>query len=117
MTKRKRGGCLTAWLILIMVGNAFGGIIWLLIGEQYKLKPLEILLLVFISFAVSWFALVVLSWKKWGFYGILAAMVIITALNATSGAPLVNILAEVARNLASVAILFALLRPVWKNMN
>jgi hypothetical protein len=71
---KKRHGCLTAWLVLMLIGNSAGALMFLLGGEWIKEGLPELPAWTFpllAVFAVSnlVFAIALLKWKKWGFWG------------------------------------------------
>jgi MFS superfamily sulfate permease-like transporter len=94
---KERPGCLTAWLVLIIVGGAFASIRGLMLGPE-RLRPMmqflppfpdwylpasHILALFAIVFAVGiWF------WKRWAVYGYCLIRIIGTVLSLGIGLPL-----------------------------
>lgn len=84
--KKQRHGCLTTWLIFLIVGNSIVGLITLLAGQTiqktYPTAPDWVFL---VLAALSIFrvicAIALWKWKKWGFWGILASTVAAWLIN------------------------------------
>jgi len=71
--KKRRHGCLTTWLLLIIVGGVLGFILYWPGGKAARrdpswANPLRDALHV----ANAIFAIALWRWKKWGFYGFVA---------------------------------------------
>ncbi len=85
---RKRHGCLTVWLFLIIIANLLA-IIVLATGmmsatEQLELPVWYVPVVILLSVIEIVFAVALFRWKKWGFWGFAvftAASVIISAVN------------------------------------
>lgn len=87
---KQRHGCLTAWLVVVIAGNAVVALVNLLerdvIRQQLPNAPgwafpvLAILGVVNIICAVALF-----QWKKWGFYGICATTTAGLLINLSIG--------------------------------
>jgi len=90
---KKRHGCLTAWLILMIVANALTAILIPLSAAAVQQTnpnfPVWVLW-VTASLAVLniLFAAALLAWKKWGFYGFAVNSGIAFGLNLYAGLPL-----------------------------
>ncbi len=106
---KQRHGCLTAWLIFIIVACALFIILYLagsaLISETLDLAGwvipvLIILLLVEIACAIALF-----MWKKWGFWGFCAIAVFSFIINMALGLGIVTSIG----GLVSIAILYGVL--------
>jgi hypothetical protein len=119
--RKQRHGCATAWLVLMIVANAFAALRYLIAGGQiqrqlpgfpvWAVPVLTVGCLLNIVFAVA-----LLSWKKWGFYGFVALSALAFAVNLAAG---VGALA--VTGLIGVAILFAVLqiggkRSTWRQL-
>ena len=111
----KRGGCLTAWLILMILGSAYLAVTYLAMGDKllpnlpgWSLPALGVLCIVNLLCAIAIFA-----WKKIGFYGVIGTTVITVVINIASGLPI----ASAAGGIIGILILYALLRPVWDNLS
>ncbi len=87
---KKRHGCLTAWLILMLVVNSITALVYLFMGgsiresyphaSSWTIPTLIVLGLFNLSCAVALF-----QWKKWGFWGICASSVIAFIVNLSAG--------------------------------
>ena len=106
---KKRHGCLTAWLIIIIIACAVSIIMYLattsLISSELDMAgwvvPVLVILLVFeIVCAIALF-----MWKKWGFWGFCAIVVISIIINLSLG---LGITASLG-GLVGLAILFGVL--------
>jgi hypothetical protein len=125
-TPKQRLGCLTAWLVLMILTNAVGLVrVPLTVGalEQalpdfpaWVVWPAFVLVLLNVVFAIA-----LLNWKKWGFFGLLGASVGALALNlyllsqldlerAIPQAAAGVVAVSAVGSLLGVLILFALLR-------
>jgi hypothetical protein len=90
-TPKQRHGCLTAWLIMMMIGNAFISLTLLFIDPKLlqqqdstmtkeKMLLLAILGIINISFAIGlWY------WKKWAFHGFALSGVLMFITNVNMG--------------------------------
>jgi hypothetical protein len=71
---KKRHGCLTAWLVLMLIGNSAGALMFLLGGQWIKeglpeLSAWTFRVLAVLAVSNLVFAIALLKWKKWGFWG------------------------------------------------
>ena len=118
-----RHGCLTAWLVLMIIGNSLGAVICAVQSYQTtshhaivfsRYFPL-MLLAVVLNVAGLVCAVALLRWKKWGFYGYL----ILKVVDVGGGLLLGNTIAPAG--LIAVVILFGLLHvggpnKAWNNL-
>jgi hypothetical protein len=114
---RVRGGCLTVFLIAIMVVNPIVAILYFTMGEairkglpdapSWAIPVLGVFCLLNLVFAIALW-----MWKKWGFYGFVASTVAALVINIISGLPL----HQVVVGPIGVVILYALLRKVWDQL-
>ena len=106
----QRHGCLTAWLIFMIVVNALTAI-----GTPFSLakmravgvqvSSLGIAVIVLCAVANIIFALALLRFMKWGFYGFVATSVIALLVNMSMGLGLFRSLL----GLVGIAILYGVL--------
>jgi len=106
----KRSGCLTAFLILAMIGNPVLAVIqWALAGNL----PSEMASLAVIGGVLNVagliFAIGVWKWKKWGVYGYVGSIGLFILLNLATGQVL-----PALQGLLPIALLIGLTQPVWK---
>lgn len=107
----KRSGCLTAFLILAMIGNPLLALIqWAIAGNlPSNVAPLAVLGgLLNVSCLV--FAIGIWKWKKWGIYGYAGSMGLFSLLNLMAGQVL-----PALQGLAPIALLIGLTQPLWKH--
>ncbi len=77
MEPKKRHGLVTAWLLLVILSNAYTGIKYVLftgtVMAQLDLSASKGIIIAqgLLSLAMAFFALMVFEWKKWGFWGML----------------------------------------------
>ena len=91
MTQNKqRHGCLTTWLILMIIANTLAAVIYLFasapIQKQLPGSP-EWLFPVMALFSVINLicAVALLKWKKWGFLGFCASSIAVLLFNLSAG--------------------------------
>ena len=114
--ERRRGGCLTAWLMLMLILNPLVAIYYLVAGGTVRqalpgLPPWVLPVLTVFGIANFVFALAVWNWKKWGMYGFVGSSAVVFFINAATlgtGRAIIG--------LVGVIILAALVRPIWKQM-
>ena len=114
--ERKRGGCLTAWLILMMVFNPLVTIYYLVSGSaiqnsmpaypSWGIPVMIVLTLVNLACAIALW-----GWRKWGLYGLIASSLVAFLINVFT----LGFAASVS-GLVGIVIMIALVRPVWKQM-
>lgn len=114
---RKRGGCLTAFLLFMIAANGLSTLMYLLGGPVVRAQlpdypgwVITVLGVLGLANVVS--AIGVWGWKRWGFYGYLAVTFLSFALNVYIGQNIVSSLA----GFIGVIILYLLMRPVWNQM-
>ena len=103
--KPNRGGCLSVWLVLVVVLNFINGLMY--IGSSDSVLTF----LAFLSFAVTAFAIGIWNWKKWGVYGIAGVTSLLLLISLSVG----DVIGAI-RGLVPMTILYFLIKPVWKHM-
>lgn len=88
--RKERHGCLTAWLILMILANGFTALVTPLsvasIQETlpnfptWVVWPITLIAVLNVAYAVALF-----NWKKWGFYGFVLNAVLAFGLNLYAG--------------------------------
>lgn len=118
----ERHGCLTAWLILMIIGNAATTVITPLsiVGMRQaglQLSPVGIGVIVICAVANILFAIALFRWQRWGFYGFIAtsAVGLITNLSLGLG------IGQSVFGLVGIAILYWVLnmggeRKAWPRL-
>lgn len=86
----QRHGCLLAWLILMIVTNAFAAVatpfsLMALRQNGGNVGGLNIALVVVCCTANIIFAVALLRWRKWGFYGFFVTSILALANNLMIG--------------------------------
>jgi hypothetical protein len=109
--QKQRHGCLTAWLVLVIVINTLVALVYLFgssavasalpSSRSWVIPVLAVLAVANVAFAVALFL-----WKRWGFYGFVATSIVAFALNIALG---VNV-AQALFGLAGVAVLYGVLQ-------
>lgn len=85
-----RHGCLTAWLILMIVANAATALSTPFMYDAIKrtapdASPTTVALITIAGVANIIFAIALFRWKKWGFFGFLASSIVAIATNVFVG--------------------------------
>ena len=108
---KKRHGCLTAWLILMLVVNSLTALIYLFgrdaIQKQLPNMPTWVfpVLIVMTLFNIVC-AIALFRWKKWGFWGFCVSSVVALTVNLSAGLGIGQSLG----GLIGVAIFFGVLQ-------
>ena len=87
---RNRHGCLTAWLVLMIVANSATALMYLLGSEAIRptlpdAAGWEFPVLILISLFNLVCAIALFQWKRWGFWGFCASSVVALAVNLAVG--------------------------------
>jgi hypothetical protein len=86
---KQRHGCLTTWLVLMIIANSLTALIYLL--DKNAIKPnlhapaWSRLALAVIGMANLVFSIALLRWKKWGFFGIVGTSILTLFVNLRNG--------------------------------
>jgi hypothetical protein len=111
---KKRHGCLTAWLILMIVGSVATIFLNMAVNSltepSEKLPEWAIPVLVAAGVIEIICAIALFKWKKWGFWGICALTIIILFINLTLGVGIFAI-----SGLIGIGILYAVLQIGGEN--
>lgn len=121
-----RGGCLTAWLILMIIGNLAVGLFYVKVGHMHhmgegqmmdamyaKLSTLPLRALALLAFVQVLCAFALFFWKKIGFFVFVGCNIICILLVARAG---VAVPRTVGSAVIGIGILFYLLRNAWNEM-
>ncbi|WP_027381400.1 hypothetical protein [Chryseobacterium daeguense] len=120
---KERHGCVTAWLVLIILGNSLTALLYFLANNRILesapgASPMMIYLLGFVALANVLFAAMLLQWKKLGFWGFTVTSIIALIINININLGIVQSLIGIV----GVGILFAILqitkdgRSAWQNL-
>jgi hypothetical protein len=121
-TGRKRSGCLTAFLILLLiVNNPLAGLYFMFRRSEmnivlpympeWRIQMLGVLTLAWFGFTIG-----IWKWKKWGMYGLVGLIFVNFLGNVISTGNLVVGIIDSLIVLIVFIILTFLVRPVWKQM-
>ena len=112
---RQRGGCLTAWLVLMILAGAFASTMHFFItdiGTEFSSGSDEIWVFAVwgvVGLAQLVGAIVLMLWKRWGFWMICVAALVNLGLQIYQGFPIYMLIWV----FISPLILFLLLRQQW----
>lgn len=110
----ERGGCLSTFIILMIIGNALSIFLYLGMGEKLTRAAhlpayTPVIMIVFGMLNVV-FAFMIYNWKKMGVYGLTVNSILILIANLMLGMGITSF-----GGLIGLGILFALINPVWKH--
>lgn len=122
--EKKRHGCVTAWLILLIVANSLTALTYLVANDMIQqnlptpISDTMLYLLAVIGVCNVVFAVYLFKWKKWAFWGFIGSSVAATAINLSSGLPV----GQSLMGLIGIAILYGILqikqdgKSAWENL-
>jgi hypothetical protein len=113
-TQRERGGCLTVWLVLVLIANPLTAIYYLVSGQELLRQlpgfPGWALPVLAVAAAANFvFAIGMWMWKKWGIYGFIASAAVALVINIIAGLVVPGIISAII----SIGILLFLVRDKW----
>ena len=87
---RERHGCVTAYLVFVLVANAITSLVYVFMSDAIlrnlpQAEDWMIPILIVGSLLNVVFAVALLRWKKWGFFGFAALGAMIFVLNMMAG--------------------------------
>ena len=121
---KQRHGCVTAWLILMIIGNSLIALLYIFGGELVaqefsgELSSSSLILLALLGIANVIFAILLLKWNKFGFWGYLLTSVAVLVVNIGIGISI----GQSILGLLGVVILFGILQikegniSAWDNL-
>lgn len=124
MESKQRHGCVTAWLILMIIANSVSAITYLFIEDtvsQNLPNPIPksmIIALFIIGIANLTFTIMLFQWKKWAFWAFAITSLITLGINLSIGLGVGTSLF----GLAGAAILYGILQikkegiTTWENL-
>jgi hypothetical protein len=108
---KQRHGCLTAWLILLIIVNSLVAVVYLFASSMIKANlpnapawTIPVLAVGCIANVV--FAIALFQWKKWGFFGFIGTTILALAINLSLG---LNVF-QIVLGLLGIVILYAVLQ-------
>ena len=118
-TPKERHGCVTVWLVLMIISNGLIALSYLFFGNTIadflpnESNTIYIIMLGLIAILNIIFAIMILQWKKMGFFGFVATSIAALFLNSLLGLDLLQSLL----GLSGIAILYGILQIKGKNGN
>ncbi len=120
MESKERHGCVTAWLILMIIANSIIALTYLFTDNTTPQSPtnLTTLMLTTIGIANIIFAIMLLQWKKWAFWAFATTSLITLGVNISIGISVGNALV----GLIGIVILYGILQikkdgiTAWENL-
>jgi hypothetical protein len=108
---KSRHGCLTVWLVIIIIGSSLSALMYLfgseIIRRTFPDTPgWTFIILIVLSLFNIVCAIALLQWKKWGFWGICASSIAAIIINIVIGLGIGYILS----GLIGVVLLYAVLQ-------
>jgi uncharacterized membrane protein (DUF2068 family) len=116
MEEQKRGGCLTTFLVLMLIANPLTALYYLVAGDAVRqalpaLPTWGIPVLAALGILNAVFAIGVWHWQRWGAYGFIASGLVAFLFNVSYLGALPAVL-----GLIGPVILVLLVRPHWSVM-
>jgi hypothetical protein len=95
---RKRGGCLTAFLVVMMIVNPIVAVLYFAGGSMIRqglpdAPPWAIPVLGAFCLVNAACAVALFMWKRWGFYGFVISAVVALVVNIVVGLPITQVVA------------------------
>jgi len=124
MEVKKRHGCVTAWLILMIIANSFTAITYLFMGDTVlenlpsTVSKSMLVVLAILGIANLSFAILLFKWKKWAFWGFMGSALVTLSINLSIGLSLGQSLI----GLLGIVLLYAVLqikqdgKTAWENL-
>ena len=113
---KKRHGCVSAWLIFMIIANALGVLLYLFFYDNFmgmmpeesldQMPDVNPIFMGVLSVLNLIFAVMLLKWKKIGFWGFVATSVISLGINLNAGLGVASILG----GLIGILILYGILQ-------
>ena len=120
---KQRHGCVTAWLILMIIANSLIAIVYLFANEKITdnlpgdVSSSLIILLGIIGIANVIFAVLLFQWKKLGFWGFIVTSTGTFIINLSISSGSGPALAQSFLGLAGIAILYGILQIKKDNVS
>ncbi|MEO6851033.1 MAG: hypothetical protein ABI203_07700 [Mucilaginibacter sp.] len=85
----KRHGCVTAWIIFMIIANSAATLVYMFnansLAQKTGVSPITIITLIVIGIFNVIFSVMLLSWKKVGFYGFAISAIAAFIINISIG--------------------------------
>ncbi|MDB5145175.1 MAG: hypothetical protein JWQ66_3888 [Mucilaginibacter sp.] len=106
----ERHGCVTTWLVLMLIVNSLGALAYLffekLMEQKLKVSSITIDIIIITAILNAFFSFKLLSWKKIGFYGFFITTIIQFVINFCIKLPLITCIL----GLCGIVILYGILQ-------
>lgn len=85
--KKNRHGCLTAWLVIMIIVNAGTALLYMFGSEDISLGLPMWVTLTLAAFGIFNLvcAIALFQWKKWGFWGFIGSSIVMLFINLSIG--------------------------------
>ena len=118
LTAADRGGCLTSWLVFIIIANVIYIFIFLANYSRFVTYGGHALwyFIVYILFDITILggAIALFLWRRWGFYLLVGCSIMAIFLDILSGVPITRIFLFLVARFIGLALLFLLLHEDGK---
>ena len=123
-TIKQRHGCVTAWLIIMIIANSFIAFLYLFFGDFFVenlpggISNTTLVILAILGIANVLFAVLLFTWMKIGFWGFLVSGLVAFAININAGLGVVQSLP----GLFGIGLLYGVLQikrnnvSTWSNL-
>lgn len=118
MENKQRHGCVTAWLIFMIIVNSLTAVLYLFMGEVISQnlptpipQPMMVTLAI-VSIINFVLAIMLFKWKKWAFWGFVVTSLAAFAINLSVGLGI----GQSLFGLAGIAILYGILQIKQKGV-
>jgi hypothetical protein len=116
---KKRHGCVTAWLIFMIIANSAVALLYFFAGDYISRNsptPVStgiLILLAILGIANVGFAVLLLKWNKWGFWGFILTAVCSLIINLSIGLGV----SQSILGLVGIGILYGILQIKQDNVS
>ena len=123
--QKQRHGCVTAWLILMIIANSLTAILYLFAGDMVAqnfpggISNSMLILLALLGIGNVVFSILLFKWMKIGFWGFLVNSIGVLIVNLSIGLGI----GQSLFGLVGIAILYGVLQikkdnvPAWDNLD
>lgn len=124
MELKQRHGCVTAWLVLMIIANSLTAVLYLFMGDTVienspvPIPPTILTVLAIIGIANLSFSVILFQWKKWAFWAFAATSILTLGINLSIGMGIGTSLF----GLVGVGVLYGILQlekdgaTAWQNL-
>ena len=121
---KQRHGCVTAWLVIVIILNSITALLYLFAGDMISenlpggISNTMMILLAILGISNIVFSVMLFQWKMWGFWGFIITSIIAFAINLNIGLGV----GQSILGLLGIAILYGVLQikkdniSAWANL-